>query len=143
MYIVVPVTLTAHTLGACLRLSCNRLTVLSISKQTLVIPFYKGGGKRTSGQYLYKCAVPTTCEVSTRDPLHLPLPRSRHRFRTSLLYVCTFLLDLYCYSEHTGSRFPLNVRNLIRISIFHVAAGFLSASFSLVAISPAVTISLW
>ena len=62
---------------------------------------------------------------------------------TSLLYVCTFLLDLHRYTEHTGSRFLLNVRNLTRISTFHVAVILSATSPSLVAISPALTISLW
>jgi len=61
---------------------------------------------------------------------------------TSLLYVCTFLLDLHCFSEHTGSRFLLNVRNTIRISRLHVAVILNASSPSLVAICPALTFSL-
>ena len=114
------VILTAHTLGACLRGSA--VTDSFINERTNAgDPFFHSRRKMHKWPVFVQVCRSHDVSSAYKRPLYLPLSRSRHRFVTFLLYVRTFLLYMRCYSEHTGSSFVLNVRNLIRVSRFYVA----------------------
>jgi hypothetical protein len=93
----------------------SAVTSSIIDKQTNIgFPFFDS--RRKTDKWPVFVQVCRSHDVSSthKIPLYPPLSRPRHRLMTSLLYVCTFMPDTPCCSEHTGSRFLLNVRNVIR-----------------------------